>query len=265
MAVNGWRINTVTAGNGPPILFLHGIGQSWQWWRPVMSRLSRLYTVCAIDLPGCGASSPLTSRPDPASYTLLVDNTIESLGLGPAVVVGHSLGGYIAANAATNRAQGIKALMLVDSGGFGPVRNRILRLLSWPVIGEVLVSLDAPTPLLYSMVHHRQSITHADLEAARLSPLARSQFLYQLRLGLLCGRTTDAALIPDPSPLTIPALIVWGNYDTVFPVEQAHRAQRVLRLPTSPVIFDESGHWPPHEEATRFDNLLRRFCEGSFS
>lgn len=258
--VENWTIHTVVAGSGPPILFVHGIGLSSSWWRPVMQALAEQFSVCAIDLPGCGSSSPVTSPPAAASYGLLVECVVNSLDLGPAVVVAHSLGGYVATQAAIQHSPAVKALALVDSGGFGQITNWILRLLSWPMAGDLLMRLDWPTPLLQSMVKDHRTITAEDLAASRLSTVQRQQFLYLLRLGLRRGETIESALIPDPSPLSIPALILWGRYDSVFPVEYAYRAERVLNVSRPPVIFEQAGHWPPREEPLRFNDVLRRFC-----
>ena len=258
--VDNWTIHTVRAGSGPPILFVHGIGLSSPWWRPAMEALSEQFSVCAIDLPGCGRSSPVTAPPAPESYRLLFEGVVNSLGLGPAVVVAHSLGGYVATQAAVQHSPAVKALVLVDSGGFGQVANWMLRLLSWPMAGDLLMRLGWPTPLLQSMVRDHRTITAEDIAASRLSTVEQQQFLYLLRLGLRRGETMESALIPNPSPLSIPALIVWGRYDSVFPVENAYRAERVLNISRPPVIFEQSGHWPPREETQRFNDILRRFC-----
>src|SRR5690348_7253932 len=123
LQVLDWKINTVVAGDGPLILFLHGIGLSWQWWQPTLTSLADGFTVCAIDLPGSGKSSSLTSKPSPELLSEFVAQLIKLLDLGPALVVGHSLGGYVVAEAAIHKAPGLKAIALVAPAGFGPIHN----------------------------------------------------------------------------------------------------------------------------------------------
>jgi pimeloyl-ACP methyl ester carboxylesterase len=176
-------------------------------------------------------------------------------------VVGHSLGGYVTAQAATQQAAGVAAIALVDAAGFGPVCNRFLQLLSLPIVGDLLIEtggLGVPT-LLRSMVHNPAAITPDVLKLGNLPRPGRRQFLYQLRIGLRCGRTPASSLLRAPGPLGIPSLLLWGAHDPVFPVGTAYEAQRILQT-QPPVIFEQSGHWPPREEPGRFNTVLRSFC-----
>jgi len=264
-----WKINTVVAGNGPLLLFLHGIGNSWQWWQPTLSALADDFSVCAIDLPGSGSSSPLTSRPYPELYKALVARLIELLDLGPAIVIGHSLGGYVTAQAAIQKAPGIKAIALVAPAGFGPVHNLIFKLLSIPIVGEFLVQFhQVGIPiLLHSLVYDPHSVSEDMLRWAKKSSESlaeRKQFLYQLRVGVQCGHTTKRFLIKHAPPLSIPISLLWGKHDSVFPIDIAYRTQQVLHA-QPPVIFKSSGHFPFLEEPDQFNSALRSFALGVLS
>jgi pimeloyl-ACP methyl ester carboxylesterase len=264
LSVGPWDINTVVAGHGPPILFLHGLGGSWQWWQPTLTTLADEFTVCAIDLPGAGSSSLLTEPPEPSTYRELVDRIIGRLGRGPAIVVGHSVGGYVAVQAALQRAPGMRALALVAPAGFGPVRNIFLRLLSFPGVGECLMRLRGIGPgiFLRSLVYHRRAVSAEMLRWANASmarPGNREQFLQQLRFAVRLGRTSDRYIINHAPRLAMPVRLLWGEHDSVFPLESAYRAQRVLD-PRLPVLFAQSGHLPQLEEPDRFHAELRSFA-----
>lgn len=256
----GWTINMALAGRGHPILFLHGLGISWEWWRPVMEVLSADYATCAVDLPGWGESGPMRAPSSPKEYRDLVAGIIQSLDLGPAVVVGHSLGGYVAVRAAAVGTPLINGLALIAPGGFGQIHNVLLRLLSFPGIGELMMRTGSlgSRAFLNSTVHQPETIPADLIKLTSVTPGARREFLRQLRMGIHLGRTTDAYLIEDPVSLTVPLVLMWGRHDRVLPLDVAYRAQRVLHA-DPPVIFENSGHLPQIEEPARFDTTIRSF------
>ncbi len=257
------NVNAAIAGRGPLVLFLHGFGASWQWWQPNIAALCDHFSVCAVDLPGWGNSSPLTSNTLPRAefYREYVARILEHLSLGPALVVGHSLGGYVAAQAAIQDTPGIRALALVAPAGFGPVHNKLLRLLSMPFVGEFLLLSGHPgrRAFLRSLVYSRHSVSGDMMHLGALAPAERDQFLDQLRTGIHLGHTSEALLFQKRSPLTMPTLLVWGRHDSVFPLYQAYRAETMLGI-RSPVVLDRSGHLPQLEEPDRFNFILRSFA-----
>jgi pimeloyl-ACP methyl ester carboxylesterase len=114
------RLHTLRAGTGePPIVFIHGMGTSASTWARCMDHLAARHTVVAVDLLGHGGS-PVPD--DPAEYTrdralVDLDEVIAELPSGP-ILVGHSLGGYLAlAHAATR--PGVAAGIVVLNTGPG--------------------------------------------------------------------------------------------------------------------------------------------------
>ncbi|MEM9653233.1 MAG: alpha/beta fold hydrolase [Actinomycetota bacterium] len=120
------RVHVDRRGSGPALIFLHGVGSSSATWDRVMTLLQDRYTVIGFDLLGHG-QSPVPE--DPAEYTRDralddVDDILESVD-GPAVLVGHSLGGYLAlAHAATRRGVA-KGIVVLNTGpGFRDPEKR---------------------------------------------------------------------------------------------------------------------------------------------
>lgn len=119
------QINIQTTGTGPHVLFVHGLDSTADVWDPVVALLKD-HTCLAIDLPGHGASA---ISDDPAAYERealleVIDEVIESIA-GPVVVVGHSLGGYLAMAHALTRPGAIDSLVLVSTGpGFRDPKAR---------------------------------------------------------------------------------------------------------------------------------------------
>jgi pimeloyl-ACP methyl ester carboxylesterase len=119
--VRPMRLNAVRRGSGAPIVFIHGMGMSAGSWEAGMDQLADGYTVVAIDLLGHGAS-PVPE--DPAEYTRdrALDDIDDVLGEllsdvdTPAVLVGHSLGGYLALAYAATRSDAVRGVVVINTG-----------------------------------------------------------------------------------------------------------------------------------------------------
>jgi pimeloyl-ACP methyl ester carboxylesterase len=94
--VNGTEIHYVRGGSGPTVVLLHGFPQDWYEWRRVMPRLARRFTVLAVDLRGVGGSAPSAGGYAAVELAGDVHLLVEQLGLGPAHLVGHDIGGCVA-------------------------------------------------------------------------------------------------------------------------------------------------------------------------
>lgn len=111
------RVHVTRQGSGPAIVFLHGIGASSATWSPVTSLLADRYTTIAVDLLGHGGS-PVPD--DPAEYTRDralddIDEILATLG-SPPVLVGHSLGGYLALAHAATRPGAARGVVVLNTG-----------------------------------------------------------------------------------------------------------------------------------------------------
>jgi pimeloyl-ACP methyl ester carboxylesterase len=111
------RLHTIRRGDGPPIVFVHGMGTSATTWERCMDRLADRFTVIAVDLLGHGGS-PVPD--DPKEYTrdralADLDDVLADLD-APAVLVGHSLGGYLALAHAATRPGVARAIVVLNTG-----------------------------------------------------------------------------------------------------------------------------------------------------
>lgn len=104
-------------GAGPPLLLLHGQGEFWGVWMRVLDDLVRTHRVVAVDLPGHGGSEVIDARLDVDGLRRWLDELIDATCSEPPVLVGHLLGGAIAARYAARDSARIAGLVLVDTLG----------------------------------------------------------------------------------------------------------------------------------------------------
>eukprot|EP01112_Ceratiomyxa_fruticulosa_P012061 TRINITY_DN3320_c0_g2_i3.p1 TRINITY_DN3320_c0_g2~~TRINITY_DN3320_c0_g2_i3.p1 ORF type:complete len:364 (-),score=71.91 TRINITY_DN3320_c0_g2_i3:138-1229(-) len=119
---NGAYINTLKAGSGPPIVLVHGFGAGLGFWAANIGALSTRFTVYAIDLVGFGRSSRhewkgKTSEDAEGLFVDSINDWAVTVGLKKFTLLGHSLGGYIAASYALKHPTQIQHLILADPWG----------------------------------------------------------------------------------------------------------------------------------------------------
>ena len=138
--VEGHRVRYLTAGEGPPLVLLHGVGTSsgeWSWVLPALAHNNLVY---AIDLPGYDGSY---EPPDysPAYTASFVSSFLDAVGVERAVIVGNSFGGLVSLHLALSNPARVSALVLSDSAGLGQAVNPGLVALSSPGGGELTKTL----------------------------------------------------------------------------------------------------------------------------
>lgn len=262
----GATVNYAEIGEGPPIVFVHGITSSWQAWLENMPHFaSRGHRAIALDLPGFG-SSPMPSWPiDMPAYGRLLHDFCEKLDLDRGVtLVGNSMGGLVAAEAVLSDPARFDRLVLVSAAGFintwlphqrGKATSR-----AWDTFGRPFGSAAR------FVVTHRRARYAMFRFAIRYPSRLRKELLWeQMASGLPCPGFADAldAVIEYDArdrleEIQIPVMIVWGTDDWVIPSVAAHSYQR--RIPHARLeIFERTGHVPQLERPARFNALLDDF------
>jgi pimeloyl-ACP methyl ester carboxylesterase len=259
--IDGMPIRYLVAGEGRPVVLLHGAGDNALDWRWVMPALAASHRVYAPDLPG----SPDSARPaadySPAFFERFVTAFLNALDIGRATFVGNSLGGLIALELALSEPERAGALVLVDSAGLGRAVNPAFTSVNVPGLGEAALPFwRTPvgayqrawgrTALLFA--HPPESVPHEWL--AEQCRLALSPGYLEAHLTVLRALVDPAGqreVLVDQLPhLKIPTLVVWGARDRVFPQSQAKEA--VAQLPEgSLTLVPECGHMP-HVECPDF-------------
>jgi pimeloyl-ACP methyl ester carboxylesterase len=275
VTLDGGRVRYLVAGFGRPLLLLHGVGESSASWRGVLPRLADRYTVYAPDLPGYGASDPLApgteGGPTPERFAAVMAaflDTLTAADAGPAVVVGHSLGGGIALELALGHPELVGRLVLEDAAGLGHYVHPALRALTLPGYGDLGARMGrtglgaahrawARIPLMFARPHRAPSDWVA--EQRRLGTLPHHLPTSLAALRAQVGPFGQRRVLLDALPqLQIPTLLIWGAQDMVVPVSQARTAVARLRHGQLAVV-PGCGHLPHLERPGHFLDALHAF------
>jgi pimeloyl-ACP methyl ester carboxylesterase len=142
--VNGLKLAYREAGQGPPVLLLHGWPTSSFLWRKVMPPIARSNRVIALDLPGFGASDkPLDARYDFGFFAQALDGFLEAVGTGEVALAVHDLGGPIGVRWAIDRPERVTALALLNTLVYPEFSDAVLEFVkacSTPELRERLTS-----------------------------------------------------------------------------------------------------------------------------
>ena len=258
----------LAAGEGPPLLLLHGVGDNaldWQWVMPALASTYRVYTP---DLPGSGGSANPRSDYSPAFFTRFVAAFLNALEVERAAVVGNSLGGLVGLRLALAEPARVAALGLVSSGGLGREVTYALRSLALPGYGELAVAWGKRRPGAA-----QRALGRAALVFSRPQDAPRKWIKEQYRMARLPGfleaqlaavraqvglKGQREVLVDRLAQVERPTMVVWGTRDRVLPYSQAKEA--FSHLPEGYLeLIPECGHLPHVEQPERFVSSLRRF------
>lgn len=257
------------AGEGPPVVLLHGIGDSSTTWTEVFGQLARHHDVIAPDMLGHGMSAKPRADYSLGAFANGVRDLMSVLGIERATIVGHSLGAGVAMQFAYQYAERCDRLVLVGAGGVSRSVSPLLRLASLPtaplVIGGMELPLVRRTVRELVRVAGRLGTALGDdgqhvMEVLDALPdrEARMAFTRTLRAVVDWRGQVVTALDRCYLAVAMPTLLVWGTRDPIIPVHHAriaHAAMPGSRLE----LFRGVGHFPHRTEPDRFADLLREF------
>ena len=265
--VNDMDIHYAVAGEGPPIVFLHGLGASCVTWQENIGPLSERFTVYTPDIPGHGDSVKLDVEYTVQAGVSFILGFLDAIGAQDAALAGSSMGGLIALQTALQRPERVTHLVLINSAGFGREIAGYLRVMSLPMLGEILEgpthrSAKAMMKLVFGPRKEYPEALFEELIRTRSLPGGRDAVLKSLRVGVnLLGMKREHRLLDRLRELQMPLMIVWGALDPVFPSKHAQAAAEAA--PASRLLFfPNAGHWPHMEEAERFNAEVTAFLHG---
>jgi pimeloyl-ACP methyl ester carboxylesterase len=250
------------------VVFIHGLGSSADRWLDIPDALSLYFHTIALDLPGFGGSD----KPTDVNYTIeefsdIVRRFMHKVGIierehssnkaRAIMLVGHSLGGYIAASiAATDDSDFLDKLVLVDSSG----------------------NLEKPTPILEeyldAAINSSKEKTRKVFEQMVANPLLISDVFVQgfidridkpgAKYAFECSLRNSANTQVGIQNLNkigekgIRTLIIWGMYDRVIPLQHSEIFRDAIQ-DSSVVVIPQAGHAPFAEKPALVCEYLHRF------
>ena len=248
----------VQAGDGPPLVLLHGPGGSAVHWARVLPQLAETNLVVAPDLPGQGSSEVLDGALDADRVLTWLGDLIDGTCPAPPALVGYAFGGAIAARFAAERGDRLSRLVLVDALGLAPFEPAprfgaaLGAFLGQPDPGThdglwAQCVLDLPT-VRERMGGRWQAFEEYNLDRAR-TPAVQAA-LHALMEQFVMTPLAPAAL----DRISVPTDLIWGRHDLATPLElaEAVSARHGWRL----YVLDGCGGDPPMEQPEAFARAL---------
>lgn len=270
MLLHGQELSYVDSGEGPVVLFIHGMLGSQHHWAHLVDRMDDTQRVLLPDLFGHGASAKPMGDYSLSSHAATLRDLLDQLEIETVTLVGHSLGGGIAMQFFYLFPERVERLVLVASGGLGREVTPLLRSATLPGAEPVLgvVASSWVTSRLQDLGRAASKVgwKAADAEDSvawrSFTSLgdreSRRAFLATTKSVIDLGGQTVSAhghlLDVDPPP----TLAVWGSKDRIIPAWHALKAQE--SMPELRVeLFEGAGHFPHLDDPDRFADLLREF------
>ena len=246
-----------TSGQGNPVVLLHGLAEDAAVWDLQSDFLSGTYRLIIPDLPGSGRS-PLAEPVSMESLAAAVKAVMDAEGIELAVVIGHSMGGYVALAFAELYPQAIKALGLFHSTAYadGEEKKKSRKKnIDFINTHGTLPFLKQATPALFSDESkkvHPEKITALIEQYKEFNP--RSLTAYN---EAMMQRPDRTAILATAS---YPVLLVIGKQDGTIPFQQSLEQAHLPDL-AHICVLENSGHMGMLEETKRGSEALKKFLD----
>ncbi|MFE0579698.1 alpha/beta fold hydrolase [Streptomyces sp. NPDC058874] len=253
--VDGVEVAYDRAGEGPPLVFLHGAGEDARVWRPQVEALADAFTVVAWDEPGAGRSGDVPESFGLADYARCLAAVVEALRLGPAHVAGLSWGGTVALEFYRRRPDLVRTLILADTyaGWAGSLPADEVRARAAGVRRMLAAPRDAFDPTLPGLFAGEPPAAYLSLLAELAAAVRPRTFRTQLAL------MAEADLRDVLATVSVPTLLLWGERDARSPLSVARQFRQAIPA-AELVVIPGAGHVSNLERPEEFGLAVRAFC-----
>ena len=267
--LHGQRMAYLEAGQGPPLVLIHGIAEAAWVWESIIPALARAHRVVAPDLLGHGHSSKPRGDYSLGNQATLIRDLMISLDMDRATLIGHSLGGGITMQFAYQYPERCQRMVLIDSGGLGQDVTFMLRSLGLP--GADLVAPLVLSGTVKNLIQGaigwlgrrglKAGLGHRALwrsYAGLTEPATRAAFIATVRAVIDQRGQRVSALERLYLARAMPTMLLWGEKDRIIPVSHALTAHR--EMPGSRLeIVTGAGHFVQMETPDRVAELILDF------
>ncbi len=269
--VNGIKIHFTMAGNGEPVVLLHGFPMTSYYWRKIIPDLAERFTIVAPDLRGCGDSDRPTSGYDKCTVAEDIHQLVQHLKLGPINLVSHDVGMMVAYAYASKYASEVKRLVLTEAALAGLGLEKLFdstknpRMFHLPLfsapngLAEALIT--GREKLFVSHMMRQQAYDTTALDEATLDEYARHIAAPgALHGGIEYFRTHTADAVQNreyaKTKLPMPVLTIGGSASFGRNLEAEIRP---LASKMRSVMIDQCGHYLAEERPEQLKNELMQF------
>jgi 3-oxoadipate enol-lactonase len=255
--VNGVDLYYETAGEGPPVLFLHGLGSSIRDWENQIPEFGRSYRVIALDMRGHGRSSKPAGPYSVAQFAADAIELLRTLHATPSHIVGLSMGGMIAFQMAVDSPAAVRSLVIANSGPamiLRTLRERLLirsRFAVVNLLGMRALAKMVATPLFPKPEQAGMRATFTN----RLAENDPTAYLEALR-AIIGWSVADRI-----GQIRCPVLFVASDQDYT-PIEW--KRQYASKIAGARVeVLEDSRHMGPVDQAVQFNRKVLEFLAAS--
>jgi pimeloyl-ACP methyl ester carboxylesterase len=236
-------------GEGPPLVCLHGVTDTWRTWELVLPILEREHDVLAPTLPGHAGGPPLPERTRSGMLADGVEAAMDAAGFETAHVAGNSLGGYVALQLA-ERGRARSVVALAPGGGWAPGDESYRDTLAYSV--NLREQLRPLAPRAEALLATPEARRRASRDIAEHGDHIPAELLAHLMRGIVgchgLDRMTELASRAgwplDAERIACPLRIVWGTADRILAWPRAAERYRAMFPQADWVELDGVGHCP---------------------
>ena len=247
------RTKYLVAGQGTPVVLVHGAGAGAIAWFPLIDALSGEFSIIAPDVVGYGESDKPSASYSRYFFSSWLQAFCDTLGINQFVLVGHSMGGAVSLHFAMDNPDRVSQLVLISPAGIG---------WSFPIPGLIYAiwfhcfpSIATSRKLLTHLVYHRNNLDDHFVRYARdvCQTPGGSRVVWQ---GL--GRFAIPLQHKQLEGIRQPTLVIWGEDDRIIPPSHGLRAVRTM--PNAQLqLVPRAGHIPFFDEPELVSQLILRF------
>ncbi len=215
-------------GDGAPVLLVHGFGGDLNTWMFTQPALAEARRTIALDLPGHGGSAKEVGAGGPEELTDAVEGLADALGIERMHLVGHSMGGAVAALAALRRPERAASLTLIAAAGLGPEIDGAF-IDGFIRAGRRREAVEVLSRLVYDPKSVSRAMVEEVLRYKRLDGVPAA--LTAIAAAWFPGGRQSLDLTERLKALTIPVQLIWGRADRIIPA--AHAEALADRFPST--------------------------------
>ncbi len=243
-------------GKGSPIIIVHGLGGHKEDFKAVMAELSSKHTVYAFDMLGFGQSSRVAPSVGIGRQAEVIKALMDSENLDKAVVVGNSLGGWVAATFAAKYPSRTDKLIVIDAAGLK------ITLKGPPPVNFAPDKVEEMQKLLQTVIASPSAHTNefATKALADFKASGEAATLGKLFAGFADPANKDRVLDDVLADIKAPTLVIWGDKDGLFPVALADIVAGAVKG-AKKVIIPNASHFPQIDDPKGLSAAIAAFVE----